>query len=346
MLSESFGMSELKRLKKEILRGAIRENVELLDDRAYIERRFRRPRWAWKWPTRALTAAAVGVVVFLSVNAISTGGAEKPEVLVVTPGAAAQAPLAGVRQAPRAIAPALFRLQVGKVVLDPGHGGADPGASSASGLAEKEVTLDVAQRVRALLEEARFQVAMTRSDDRALALRERVATANGEHADLFVSIHVNSIPQKEARAVETYFLGAADTPQIAEVARIENQGSGYSLSDFRQLLEGVFAGVRQEESRRLAGEVQKSLFSGLHEANRELFDRGVKSAPLAVLIGTEMPGILVEVSCVSNEAEARLLARKDYRQRIAASIFQGLRSYMDSREPAPRTAGRKTEKGS
>ncbi len=340
-------MSELEKLKREILRGAIRENVELLDDRAYRERQFRRPRWPWRWPARALTLAAAGLVIFLSVNAISTGGAEKPEVLVMTPGTAMEAPpLAGLHQAPRAIAPALFRLEVGKVVLDPGHGGSDPGASAASGLAEKEVTLDVARRLRALLEEARFQVAMTRGDDRVLSLRERVATANGEHADLFVSIHVNSIPQKEARAVETYFLGASDGPQIAEVARIENQGSGYSLSDFRQLLEGVYAGVRQEESRRLAEKVQKSLFSGLHEANQELLNRGVKSAPLAVLIGTEMPGILVEVSCVSNEAEARLLARTDYRQRIAASIFQGLRSYMDSREPAPRTAGRKTEKGS
>jgi N-acetylmuramoyl-L-alanine amidase len=177
-------------------------------------------------------------------------------------------------------------------------------------------------------------------------LRDRALFANAEHGDLFVSIHVNSIPKKEARAVETYFLGAADGPQMEEVARIENQGSGYSLSDFRRLLDGVYAGVRQEESRRLAGDVQKGLFTGLHEANRDLIDRGVKSAPLAVLIGTEMPGILVEVSCVSNDEEARLLARSDYRQRIAASIFQGLRNYMDSREPAPRTAGRKTEKGS
>jgi N-acetylmuramoyl-L-alanine amidase len=337
-------MSEIGKLKKELLQGAIRENVELLDDRAYRERRFRRP--GWRWPARALTAAAAGVVVFLTMNAISTGGAERPEVLVMTPRTAAESPPAGPHQAPRAIAPALFRLEVGKVILDPGHGGVDPGASSATGLAEKEVTLDVARRLRTLLEEARVKVAMTRSDDRAVALRERSSLANAERGDLFVSIHVNSIPQKEARAVETYYLGAADGPRIAELARIENEGSGYALSDFKKLLEGVYAGVRVDESRRLAGEVQKSLYAGLHEGNGGLLDRGVKSAPLAVLIGTEMPGILVEVSCVSNEDEARLLARGDYRQRIAASIFQGLRSYMDTREPAPRTAGRKTEKGS
>jgi len=336
----------MQRLKKEMLRGAVRENVELLDDRVYLERRFRRAEKRWRWPVRVLSAAAAAVVIFLSVNAVSTGGGEKPEVLVVTPRTAFQAPLSGPHQAPRAIAPALFSLEVGKVVLDPGHGGADPGASAASGLAEKEVTLDVARRLRALLEDARYKVAMTREGDRGLVLRDRATFANAERGDLFVSIHVNSIPRKDARAVETYFLGAADGPQIEEVASLENRESGYALSDFRRLLEGVYAGVRQEESRRLAGEVQTSLFAGLHEANRELLDRGVKSAPLAVLIGTEMPGILVEVSCVSNEEEARLLARADYRQRIAASIFQGLRSYMDSREPAPRTAGRKKEKGS
>ena len=340
-------MSEIAKLKKEILKGAIRENVELLDDRAYLRRRFRKA--GWRWPARALTAAAAGVVIFLSVNAVSTGGAERPEVLVMTPRTASEAPqppLEGPHQAPRAIAPALFRLEVSKVVLDPGHGGADPGASSASGLAEKEVTLDVARRLRTLLEESRVKVAMTRGDDRTVPLRDRSSLANAEKGDLFVSIHVNSIPQKEARAVETYYLGPADGPRIAEIARIENEGSGYALSDFKRLLEGVYAGVRQDESRRLAGEVQKSLFAALRESNRNLDDRGVKSAPLAVLIGTEMPGILVEVSCVSNEEEARLLARPDYRQRIAASIFQGLRSYMDTRDPAPRTAGRKTEKGS
>jgi N-acetylmuramoyl-L-alanine amidase len=337
-------MSEKARLKKEMLRGAVRENVELLDERAYLTRRFRRNRW--RWPVRVGTAAAAGVVIFLAVNAVSTGGAEKPEVLVVTPRTAEGPSVSGPHQAPRAIAPALFRLEVGKVVLDPGHGGADPGASSAAGLKEKEVTLDVAARLRALLEEARYQVAMTRSDDRAVALRDRVALANAARGDIFVSIHVNSIPTTQSRAVETYTLGASDEPRIAELARMENEGSGYALSDFKKLLEGVYAGVRHDESRRLAGEVQKSLFSGLREANGALEDRGVKSAPLAVLIGTEMPGILVEVSCVSNEEEARLLSRADYRQRIASSIFQGLRSYMGTREPAPKASARKTEKGS
>ena len=337
-------MAELSKLKKEILRGAVRENVEQLDDRVYLRSRFRRGRTPWV--PRLATGAAALVVVFLSVNAISTGGSERPEVLVVTPKAASaisgRQPLA----APRPIASTVFRLDVGKVVLDPGHGGNDPGASARSGLVEKEITLDVARRLKGLLEEARFRVALTRDADRSLVLRDRVAFANAERADLFVSIHVNSIPIRASRGVETYFLGPSDDPRIEEVTRVENQGSGYAMADFRKLLEGVYAGFKEDESRRLARAVQTSLFGGLREANRAIEDRGVKSAPLAVLIGTEMPGILVEVSCVSNEEEARLLAKPDYRQRIAEALFRGLKEYMDSREAAPERVAGNTEKGS
>ncbi len=342
-LQTNVPMSALRKLKKEMLRGAIQENLELQDDREYLRRRFRRP--SWVWPVKALAAIGVAIVVFPSVNAISTGGTEGPEVLVVKPGAVSKRSLDAPPRAPHAIEPTLFRLEVAKVVLDAGHGGNDPGASAASGLTEKEITLDVARRLRTLLEQDRFQVAMTRQDDRSLVLRDRALMANAEHADLFVSIHVNSIPEKERRAVETYFLGPADTPRISEMARKENQGSGYALSDFKKLLEGVYQGVRQEESRRLAEAVQTNLFSALRKETRAIEDRGVKSAPLAVLIGTEMPAILVEVSCVSNTEEARLLARPDYRQDIAKALYRGLEVYMESREPARETGTVASGKG-
>jgi N-acetylmuramoyl-L-alanine amidase len=146
-------------------------------------------------------------------------------------------------------------------------------------------------------------------------------------ADIFVSVHLNWIENRGARGVETYFLGPTNDPFLTRLAAAENRDSGYSLADMRQLLERIYAGVRQDKSRKLAEVVQAELFRSLGKENPRLEDRGVKSAPFIVLMATQMPAILAEVSCLSNDEEARRLAKPLYRQYIAAALASGLRAY-------------------
>ncbi|MFQ5349863.1 MAG: N-acetylmuramoyl-L-alanine amidase, partial [Thermoanaerobaculia bacterium] len=195
------------------------------------------------------------------------------------------------------------------------------------GLVEKEVTLDIAERLRGLLEAASYEVVMTREEDVGVSLEQRAEHANRESGDIFVSIHVNWFENRRARGVETYYLGPTDDPYLSELAAMENRESGLPLGDFRDMLERVYADVRQEESRRLASAVQRSLHRSLSSINPAIKDRGVKTAPFGVLVRTEMPAILAEVSCLSNEAEARRLVQPAYREYIAEAIFDGLRRY-------------------
>ncbi|MEO1370081.1 MAG: N-acetylmuramoyl-L-alanine amidase, partial [Acidobacteriota bacterium] len=214
------------------------------------------------------------------------------------------------------------------VVLDPGHGGADTGTTG-GGLSEKDMTLDIALRLRGELEEQGFEVFMTREDDSEISLRQRALQANSLRADLFVSIHINWIAQRSVSGLETYFLGGTDDPMLEALARKENRQSGYSLADMKGLLESIYTDVRQDESRQFASHVQRSLYRSLLRQNPQLRDRGVKTAPFVVLVATEMPAILAEVSCLSNEEEAKLLARPLYRQHIAEALSRGIRGYAD-----------------
>jgi N-acetylmuramoyl-L-alanine amidase len=323
-------MTEIARLKKELLREVVRDNVDL------VEGRRREPLRPAQRRGRTLVFALGFVVaplaLFLSLNALTTGKGERTDVLVVgNPAAPAAAPAAAVLTAPKGMEPSLFRLDVKTVVLDAGHGGADPGAHASGGLSEKEITLDIARRVRALLAAGQLSVEMTRDRDSGLSLRERALFANARKGDLFVSIHVNSMPMVEAVGVETFFLGEAADPRSEQLAGDENRDSGYALHDFKRLLEGVYSGVRQGESRTLAASVQKSLVKALRKRNPELENRGVKSAPFAVLVGTDMPGILAEVSCLSEPDEARRLADPAYRQTIARALADGVLAYAESR---------------
>jgi N-acetylmuramoyl-L-alanine amidase len=229
--------------------------------------------------------------------------------------------------APRRLSRAVLPLMVRRIVLDAGHGGTQHGAISDSGVSEKEHTLDIALRLRRLLEAAHFEVLMTRETDVTLSLERRVAFANGSRADLFVSIHVNWIPRPQIRPLETYFVGPTDDPAALRLAGVENRDSGYSLAAYRRLLEKVYIDARRDESHALARSLNTELFRSLSEVNPALENRGVKTAPFAVLVGTEMPAVLVEVSCLSNEADVRLLTMADYRDRIATALLRGIRSY-------------------
>lgn len=225
-------------------------------------------------------------------------------------------------------------LGVHRILLDPGHGGSDTGTTG-GGLAEKDLTLDISLRVRQHLEEAGFEVHMTRSSDLALTLRERSEMANLLGAHLFVSVHINYLPgSRSARGVETYFVGHTDDPELLELARRENANSGYDMASNNRLLEKLYTDARQQNSRSFATRVQQMLFSSLKPANPELLDRGVKQAPFVVLVGTTMPAILAEVACLSSTQDLELLARPLYRESIAEALARGIRRYADDMNPS------------
>ena len=234
----------------------------------------------------------------------------------------------GAEAVPTRLAARLFPVAVRRIVIDPGHGGGDEGPRTPVGLTEKVLTLDIAQRLALLLMGAGFEVSMTRDTDTKLFLRDRVRFANQAHADLFLSIHVNWLKDgRSNRGIETYYLGPSDDPFITELASAENRESGYSMADMRQLLDGIYSDLRQQESRRLAAAVQRRLVGAVREVSREVRDRGVRSAPFLVLVETEMPAILAEVASLASPEEARLLAQAEYRDRLARALFDGIRAY-------------------
>ena len=215
------------------------------------------------------------------------------------------------------------------MIVDAGHGGDNLGTSSADGINEKDVTLDIAERVRQLIVQRGFEAVMTRTADETRSLLERAATANRRHGDIFVSIHLNSLRPSSVRGIETYYLGPSDGPEFDAIAAAENRHSGYSLSDIRSLLEKIYTDARRDESRRLAESVQRALVLNLRKTAPAITDRGVKTAPFVVLIATEMPAIVAEVSCLSNQDDARHLNTAEYRQTIAEALVSGIQTFAD-----------------
>lgn len=326
-------MRKVDRLKRQMLRDVVRENLEAIEGRPPASLRKEAP-WVRRL-VRGVALVGLPLALFASINAFSGGGAPAPEVVVVpqrTVVPATEPALESVAwPAPRSFDPTLFHLDVKTIVLDAGHGGADPGAVAADGLHEKDIALDVVERVAGRLRGSLFRVVTTRRGDETLSLRERALRARAAGGDVFVSIHLNSIPRPDQHGIETYYLGPTDDPGVRALASAENRSSGYSLADFRGLLEGVYVGVRQAESRKLAESVQGELVGSLRRVSPGIGDRGVKSAPFVVLIASEMPAILAEVSCVSNPEEARLLRDPAFRDAIAEALARGLKSWADAR---------------
>jgi N-acetylmuramoyl-L-alanine amidase len=231
-------------------------------------------------------------------------------------------------------------LGVRRVILDAGHGGDNLGTASVSGLQEKDVTLDLAERARRLLVDKGYQVVMTRTADDSLSLKQRATTANENRGDIFVSIHLNSFEPASARGIETFYLGPSEHPDHEAVAATENQDSGYSLADMRTLLDGIYVDARRDESKRLARSVQDAMVQRLRKSDPALTDRGVKTAPFVVLVATDMPAILAEVSCLSNAREAERLGTEDYRQTIAEALVHGIKDFIDQK---PRAVGERKD---
>ncbi len=350
-------MARSNSIRKKVLREAIEHNVDAMWAAREWRKRHRRQRMRF-WLGRIsflvlFPLVALGTIHFVTARVVSPPLTDEalaapihppvsPTALAVarslrraaarraeTPVAEPAANLTATFDAPMPIDAAILPLGIRRVVIDPGHGGTSPGTSSTKDLVEKNVTLDIGLRLRTLLEESGLEVRMSREADTSVSLGERASLANSVQGDIFVSIHLNSFPEQTRRGVETYFLGPTDDPALKRLAAIENKDSGYSMSDYRRLLERIYLGVRRDESRRLAESVQKSLWGELHRNNPSIENRGVKTAPFIVLVATEMPAILAEVSCLSNDQETKSLKDPAYRQRIADALARGIRNFAD-----------------
>jgi N-acetylmuramoyl-L-alanine amidase len=221
-------------------------------------------------------------------------------------------------------------LKIGRIVIDPGHGGHDTGTIGPNGLEEKDLVLEVGRRLGKLLEtRLGAEVVYTRKDDTFIPLETRTAIANQQRADLFISIHANSSHDAAARGVETYYLNFTSSPEALEVAARENAVSEKSIYELQDLVKKIALKEKIEESREFAGDVQESLHSGLAAKSPAIRNRGVKKAPFIVLIGANMPSILAEISFVSNPADEHRLETSEYRQRIAESLYRGIAKYVD-----------------
>ncbi len=227
--------------------------------------------------------------------------------------------------------------RIKRIVIDPGHGGRDPGAIGPGGLMEKDVVLKIAKGLREKLEKHGYEVFLTRERDVYLPLEDRTAIANVKDADLFVSLHANASRKRGARGIETYILGFPSDDEIVELAARENATSPRKLTDLQIILYDLMVSAKVNESGRLAHYVQESLCNNLNHRKSSDSDRGIKMAPFIVLMRARMPAILVEVSFISNRAEERRLRSRKYLDEIAASIAQGLNGYIKEIKEAYRT---------
>ncbi|HUE87716.1 MAG TPA: N-acetylmuramoyl-L-alanine amidase [Vicinamibacterales bacterium] len=221
-------------------------------------------------------------------------------------------------------------LGVSRIVIDPGHGGHDPGAQ-VRGLNEADLTLDIALRLEKLLQKVPgLEVVLTRRTDVYLSLDERTAIANREGADLFLSIHANTSRNLNASGVETYYLSFAASPEAEAVAARENASYASEMHKLPDIIRAITLNNKLDESRDFAGMVQEALVTRLRPSNQSLTNRGVKKAPFVVLIGAEMPSVLAEVSFLTNKRDLQLLKTAAYKQRIAEALQAAVLRYRRS----------------
>lgn len=219
-------------------------------------------------------------------------------------------------------------LTVRTVFIDAGHGGRDPGTNH-NNVLERAVSLDVALTLGRLLEANGVDVVYSRTADKGVSLRERTAMANAAGADLFVSIHVNANDDASVQGFETYYLDIASNPEAARLATLENADGDHKLGDMQKMLADVMLNARVDESRHLAQDIQRLAQFRFKRRQFETKDNGIKSAPFLVLLGAQMPAVLVEIGyCTNREEAARLLTPK-YRMTLAEGLAEGILAYKD-----------------
>lgn len=235
-----------------------------------------------------------------------------------------------------------------KIVIDPGHGGHDPGAIGPNGLFEKDVVLDIALKLKKILMKDRVnEVFLTRERDIFVPLEERTAFANKKNADLFISIHANASFRREAKGIETYLLNWTDDEEAMRVAARENAISFKKMKEMHKQMDiiqvitnDLLRQNKRDESVKLANYIHRSIVDTLNNS----YDLGVKQALFYVLFGAKMPSVLVEVSFISNPEEESLLSKESYRTQIAEAIAQGINTYFTSVPSFQRTVELKNTK--
>ena len=234
-------------------------------------------------------------------------------------------------------------LGVSRIVIDPGHGGYDPGAQTGT-LTESALVLDVARRLEARLKAGTgIEIVMTRRHDAYVPLRARTELANHVGADLFLSIHANAARDPHARGVETYHLNLATDPTAQSVAARENAASREGMHDLPQLVHAITMRNKRDESRDFAAMVQRNLISAVRQVHPGVHDLGVKQAPFVVLIGANMPSVLAEISFLTNQEDAAFLATDAYRDLIADALLQAIIEYQRTLKPSTRVAAESGE---
>jgi N-acetylmuramoyl-L-alanine amidase len=227
----------------------------------------------------------------------------------------------------------LFGLKVKTIMIDPGHGGSFSGAIGKMGTKEKEITLDIARRLKNRLKRhGRFNVVMTRDRDVTVPLEKRIELAHSEKADIFISIHVNYLPSNPMNIIETYFFGPPSDAKTLKLAEHENEASQYALSEFKEIIEKIGNTLKYQESRQLAASIQKKLYLNIKKEDRSVRNYGVKRAPFLVLLGVDVPAVLTEVSCLSNSEEEMKLNTETHRENIAYYIEVGILDYINKGE--------------
>lgn len=228
-----------------------------------------------------------------------------------------------------------FALGVKKIVIDPGHGGPDPGAPGYyKNVWEKDIVLKIAKKLAVILRNRlKCTVLLTRSTDKKLTLEERTAIANTKRADLFISLHCNAAKNRRLKGIETYILNLATDEQAIAVAARENATSKKNISDLEYILSDLMKNAKIEESTRLADLVQSSLVKGLRKKYSGINNLGVKQAPFYVLLGARMPSILIEASFISNKTEGKRLMSDAYQTAISNGIADGVEKYINATNP-------------
>lgn len=221
-------------------------------------------------------------------------------------------------------------LGVKKVVLDPGHGGKDPGAI-AFGLKEKDIVLAIAKQLApTLAKELGCEVILTRQDDTFISLEERTAIANTQNADLFVSLHVNAHSSSKVRGLETYYLNLTTNADAMRVAARENATSTHQMSDLQDILSDILKNSKINESSRLAQQVHNAIIAKAEKQGyADVKNLGVKQAPFYVLIGAQMPAILIEIAFISNEQDSKNLNNPGFVKMLTQEITHGIRAYVN-----------------
>ena len=226
-------------------------------------------------------------------------------------------------------------LGVQRVVIDPGHGGKDYGAPGyLKGVHEKNVVLQISKTLKKMIQDQiKCDVVLTREGDKYLSLEERTAIANTQSADLFISVHTNASRDRRAHGIETYILNLATDDEAIRVAAMENATSARNISDLDSILQDLMNNAKVSESTRLGSYVQQSMSGQLKKKYKNIRDKGIKQAPFYVLLGAEMPSILIETSFISNARECKRLIDKNYQRRMCQGIVDGIKRYIRETNP-------------